>query len=207
MNLGLVLFSGARQPQCGALRHPQSVWEMLWVWLRCAGSSGLAEVVALVTVTCEGCVVPYISLACDLACRCRHWELPCTQPQQQPHIALVYRPAGLFPLPPSLPLEMFFAKTDCSNDVNPVSLPVPHLSSSLFLFAMLKWRYPASAKVGSAWATFCFLCLPGSRDGNEVLLLGPISPAAAWGSVICGWKSAVLVQFLPEDAPLCLSGS
>lgn len=35
-----------------------------------------------------------------------------------------------------------------------------------------------------------------------MLLLGPVSPSAAWGSVICGCESAVPVQFLAGDAPL-----
>lgn len=35
-----------------------------------------------------------------------------------------------------------------------------------------------------------------------MLLLGPVSPSAAWGSVICGCESAVPAQFLAGDAPL-----
>lgn len=59
---------------------------------------------------------------------------------------------------------MSFAKTDCANDVNPVSLPTLHLSSSLFLFAVLEWRYPASAGGSSCLGKL----LPSLAAGMEM---------------------------------------
>lgn len=207
MNLGLVLFSGARQPQScktppeclgDALGLAEVCWEQWSSWSCCSGDSHMWRL---------RCALHKPSLWLGLSLPALGAALH-TASAAATHCISVQTSRAFSPpsLSPSLPPEMFFAKTDCSNDVNPISLPVPHLSSSLFLFAMLKWRYPESAKVGSALATFRFLCLPGSRDGDEVLVLGPVSPAAAWGCVICSWKSAVLVQFLPEDPPLCLSG-
>lgn len=68
--------------------------------------------------------------------------------------------SGCFFFPP----EMSFAKTDCANDVNPVSLPTLHLSSSLFLFAVLEWRYPASAGGSSCLGKL----LPSLAAGMEM---------------------------------------
>lgn len=72
---------------------------------------------------------------------------------------------------------------------------------------MLQWRYPAAAPAAFCLGSFCLPCLLGSRDGDEALLLAPVSPAAAgevWfvaGSLQCQGSS------YQGGTPVCLSGS